>query len=176
MKEEFGTQLESGALRYVRDLPGPIERVWSYLVEPEKRATWFCGGTMGEKPGDIFTMAFDHDQISHERVPQKFADLDGGIDMEGQIVEIDPPRLLVFKWTEEDHNVRIELDEEGSRVKLTLIQSPHSAFGDLVSAAAGWQVHLGILIDRLAGETPRGFWSEHDVAEDYYREALSPAP
>ena len=54
MREDYGTQLEDGSLRFVRDLPGPIERVWDYLVDPEKRALWFCGGTSGEKAGDPF--------------------------------------------------------------------------------------------------------------------------
>lgn len=175
MKEEFGTQLEDGSLRFVRDLPGPIERVWDYWVDPAKRATWFCGGTMGEKAGDHFIMAFDHDQISHETFPDRFGEMKGGVEMEGVIVAIDPPHMLEFKWTEEEDNVRIELEAVGDRVRMTLVQSPHGDFAQLISAAAGWHAHIGILIDELSGETHRGFWSEHQTAEDHYREALSRA-
>ncbi len=30
-----------------RTLPGPIERVWAYLTEPDKRARWLGGGALG---------------------------------------------------------------------------------------------------------------------------------
>src|SRR5262245_18404599 len=30
-----------GAISFMRVLPGPIERVWAYLTEPEKRGKWF---------------------------------------------------------------------------------------------------------------------------------------
>ena len=33
-----GTSPEQATVRLERMLPGPIERVWAYLVEPEKRA------------------------------------------------------------------------------------------------------------------------------------------
>ena len=47
---EYGVVLESGAVRFERLLPGPIERVWSYLVEGEKRATvYFAKGAGGGK-------------------------------------------------------------------------------------------------------------------------------
>ncbi|MCA1748549.1 MAG: hypothetical protein LC634_03110 [Sphingomonadales bacterium] len=108
MKEEFGTQLESGALRFVRDLPGPIERVWAYLVDPGKRGEWFCGGTMGHAPGDEFTMAFDHDRLSHERLPEAHAEMRGGIKMPGRVAAIEPARLLAFEGIGEDAEVRFE--------------------------------------------------------------------
>jgi hypothetical protein len=33
-------------VRLVRILPGPIERVWDYLTDSEKRGRWFAGGPM----------------------------------------------------------------------------------------------------------------------------------
>lgn len=174
MTEEFGTQLESGALRFARDLPGPIERVWSFLVDPEKRAQWFCGGTMGTAPGDRFVLDFDHDRISHEPVPDSYAELEGGIAMEAELLAIDPPRLLEFQWIDDARPVRIELEDRGDRVRMVLIQSPPDDFDELTGAAGGWQAHLGILADRLAGDTPRGFWSEHEQARRHYQRALRP--
>ncbi|MGP1353797.1 MAG: SRPBCC family protein [Parasphingopyxis sp.] len=180
MKEEFGTQLESGALRFVRDLPGPIERVWEHFVDPAKRALWFCGGTMTETPGETFTLAFDHSQLSDEAFPDRFAELKGGVSFEVKLVEFDPPRRLVFRdfggddfsSAEDEGEVSVELAAIGDRVKLTLIQSPHSDFAHLISAAAGWQSHLGILIDELAGDPHRAFWAEHAEAEEHYRDRL----
>lgn len=175
MREDYGTQLEDGSLRFVRDLPGPIERVWEYLVDPEKRALWFCGGTTGSKPGDRYTMAFNHDHLSHEPLPERYASMQGGVQMPGEIVAIDPPRLLIFKGVSEEQNTRIELSEQEGRVRLLLIQAPPADFGQLADTAAGWQAHLGILVDRLNGNMPRGFWTDHEEGAAYYKATLKPA-
>ena len=46
-------------LRIERRLPGPIERVWAYLVESEKRALWFAGGVWDLHPGGEARVVFD---------------------------------------------------------------------------------------------------------------------
>ena len=38
-------------VRLVRTLPGPIERIWDYLTDSEKRSRWFAGGPMELRPG-----------------------------------------------------------------------------------------------------------------------------
>ena len=35
---DYGELLDENTVRFERLLPGPIERVWSYLTEGEKRA------------------------------------------------------------------------------------------------------------------------------------------
>jgi hypothetical protein len=40
----------------------------------------------------------------------------------------------------------------------------------MISVASGWDAHLGILIDRLNDEEPRGFWSAHARLEAHYRQ------
>lgn len=174
MKEEFGTQLENGALRFVRDLPGPIERVWEYLVDPEKRALWFCGGETGEKPGDPFTLQFDHESLTDEPVPDSHAGLRGGMEMGARIVRIDAPNLFVFRWENDGRETRIELDEIDDRVRLVLVQTPPAELAQIRGMAAGWQAHLGLLIDVLAGDPRRPFWAEHATAEAHYRDVLGP--
>lgn len=168
MREEYGTLLESGAMRFVRDLPGPIERVWSYLVDPDKRGTWFCGGTMGERAGDGFTLRFDHRNITDEPVPDRFAEMRKPIEMSATVVAIDPPRLLVFRWNEDGVETRIELEEAGERVRMVLLQPPPPSVAEQLSMAAGWHAHIGLLIDRLESRPPRPFWSEHAEAERHY--------
>lgn len=37
---EFGVVTEPGTVRFERVLPGPIERVWAYLTESEKRRSY----------------------------------------------------------------------------------------------------------------------------------------
>lgn len=175
MKEDFGTQLEDGSLRFVRELPGPIDRVWQYLIDPGKRAKWFCGGTTGDKPGDAYTQAFNHDDLSHEKLPESYAHMQGGIEMGARIVRIDPPELLVFRWDDGGEETRIELSEQGAGVRLVLIQSPPPALSQIAGMASGWHAHLGILIDQLSGEAPRGFWTEHAAAEAHYSKVIQVA-
>jgi Glyoxalase/Bleomycin resistance protein/Dioxygenase superfamily len=43
---KHGVAPEVGAISFMRVLPGPIERVWAYLTEPEKREKWFASGPM----------------------------------------------------------------------------------------------------------------------------------
>ena len=56
------TSLDYGVspVRLERTLPDPIERVWAYLTESEKRAKWFAAGPMGLKPGGKLTFHFQH--------------------------------------------------------------------------------------------------------------------
>ena len=55
---EYGVVLESGAVRFERLLPGPVERVWSYLTESEKRGQWLASGVFDLRVGGnwILTM------------------------------------------------------------------------------------------------------------------------
>ena len=41
---DFGRMTDAKTFRIERLLPGPIERVWAYLVESEKRRKWFARG------------------------------------------------------------------------------------------------------------------------------------
>jgi uncharacterized protein YndB with AHSA1/START domain len=47
-------------MRLERLLPGPVERVWAYLTESEKRATWLCGGEFELRVGGRVRLEFDH--------------------------------------------------------------------------------------------------------------------
>ena len=41
---DYGELLDKNTVRFERLLPGPIERVWAFLTESDKRAQWLCGG------------------------------------------------------------------------------------------------------------------------------------
>jgi len=170
MREDFGTQLEDGSLRFVRDLPGPIERVWAYLVDPEKRAKWLCGGTMASEPGSPFTLAFRNADLNRETGPHNSAAESKPLDMEAVLAEIDAPRRLVFRWNGAE--TRFELEEQGNRVRLVLVQSPPDDLAGRVDMAAGWHSHVGILIDILSGRPPRPLSPEFDEARPHYQEAV----
>ena len=66
---DMSTSTEQGTVRLERLLPGPIERVWAYLTESDKRATWFAGGPFELRVGGKADLHFDHANISSEKRP-----------------------------------------------------------------------------------------------------------
>ena len=58
-----------GEIRIMRTLPGPIERIWTYLTDPAKRAKWFAGGPMELRVGGKMELSFQHKNISPTETP-----------------------------------------------------------------------------------------------------------
>jgi len=51
-------------------LPGPIERVWAYLMESEKRGKWLATGNMELRVGGRVELHFCHADLSpHAETP-----------------------------------------------------------------------------------------------------------
>ena len=159
-------------LRIERFLPGPIERVWDYLVDGEKRGQWFASGTMDLYPGGRADFIFDHSKLSpiNEPVPTKYADIKPGMVIPAKVVKFDPPHMLVIEW---EGVVTFELKTEGEKVRLTLTHEKlKDTFESKVGTMAGWHTHLNILVDLLEGRTPKGFWSVHMPLEDEYAKRI----
>lgn len=176
--EKFGTFTEPGTIRFERLLPGPIERVWSYLTESEKRGKWLATGKMELRVGGKVELNFYHPNLSEEDdpIPEKYKHHEEGSSMTGEITRIDPPRLLSYTWGEEsgsDSEVTFELTPKGEKVLLVLT---HRNLGDnrevLIGVGAGWHTHLDILSDNLQGNAPKGFWSVHTPLEKKYEARL----
>jgi uncharacterized protein YndB with AHSA1/START domain len=166
MSEDYGTQLEDGSMRFVRKVPGPIERVWAYLVEPEKRVLWLCGGTSGQEAGDSFTLAFDNSKLGDGAESEEDAARHNPHQMTAELVTSEPPRVLAFRWNGAE--TRFELEEAGDTVKLTVIQSPPSELTQRIGMASGWHTHLGLLVTVLQDDPPRNFWPAFDAAKSHY--------
>jgi len=76
---DYGVATEAGTVRLERLLPGPIERIWAYLTEPEKRAKWLAGGPMQLFVGGRAELRFRHADLSAEKTPPgKFRKMEGG--------------------------------------------------------------------------------------------------
>ena len=73
-----------------------------------------------------------------------------------------------------DSDVTFELTPKDAGVLLVLTHRRLPSRDRMLSIAAGWHAHLGILSDRLAGREPRPFWSTHSKLEAEY-ERLIPA-
>jgi uncharacterized protein YndB with AHSA1/START domain len=115
---DYGDVTEAGTVRFRRVLPGPVERVWAFLTEPEKRATWFGGGPMELRAGGAARMHIRHANLSPgETPPEKYRKANEGIEFDYCILAAEPPRLLAFTWPGEegtpDSEVTITLTEQG---------------------------------------------------------------
>jgi uncharacterized protein YndB with AHSA1/START domain len=175
---EFGVVPEARTLRLQRLLPGPIERVWAYLTESEKRGKWLARGPMELRVGGRVELNFRNAELSphKETPPDRYKDRGAG-SLRGRITLCDPPRLLSYTWNEDSgapSEVTFELTPQDADVLLVLT---HRRLGDrtaMLSVAGGWHTHLGILIDHLNGREPRPFWSTYARLEAEYERRLPP--
>ena len=167
-------------IRFERLLPGPIERVWMHLVDPDKRALWLAGGPMTLAPDGDVELAFRNAELSRgdDPAPEKYRDYENSGEVFGQITACEPPHLLAFTWSDmpgepeaEDSEVRFELETQGEHVRLTLTHMRLQS-NELLSVAGGWHTHLGILEDTLSGREARPFWRTHTRIEAEYAERL----
>ena len=161
--------VRDGAIHIERVLPGPIERVWSYIVDADKRALWFAGGSFEQKVGGKGEFVFDHRNLSHEPTPEAWKAMEG-FRSPVSVVHIEPPRLLVLGWTEGERSQELsfKLIPQGDKVLLVLRQSPVATPEDLSNYGLGWHTHLDTLEDRLEGRKPRGFWSNFERLQKVY--------
>ncbi len=60
---EYGKLLDEHTVRFERLLPGPIERVWSYIVDSDKRRKWLCAGDIGAGDGAHVDMHFHNESL-----------------------------------------------------------------------------------------------------------------
>ena len=170
---EYGVLIEPRTLRIERLLPGPAERLWAWLTEPEKRAMWLAGGPMELRVGGCAELQFRHADLSAERTPpEKFAKMEGGHTLKCRITGCDPPRLLSYTWGEDWGEVTFELTPRGKDVLLVVTHRRLGDRGSIASVSAGWHAHLAILGDRLNAREPQGFWSTYMRLEAEYERRL----
>jgi len=156
------TLIKPSTIRFERLLPGPIERVWAYLVESKKRATWLAAGEFDLRIGGKIELIFYNDSLTEETAPAGAAG-GGMMKFEGKITRLEPMRLLAhtWKWGEGDSDVVYELEPRGKDVLLTIHHRLPEAGGLNRGVGGGWSTHVGILEDQLNGVKPRPFWTTH---------------
>jgi uncharacterized protein YndB with AHSA1/START domain len=167
---EQATFTSETSLRIERLLPGPIERAWEYLTQSDKRALWFAAGEWDLRVGGKADLVFDHANLSAEKdTPEPYRKY-MNVKMTGEILRIEPPRLVAFRWDDEDGGTEVtfELTRKGSDVLLAITHSRAKDRAALGNYASGWHAHIDILEDRLRGREPRGFWSNHARLEREY--------
>jgi len=159
--DEYAQFPSPGEIRIVRTLPGPIERIWTYLIDPEKRSRWFAGGAMDLRAGGKVELVIQHQNISPtETTPAEHA-CGGGKRVLGTILRYDPPRVLSYTFGA-NSEVTFELIPQNEKVLLILTHRFYG--GDLPSLtgyASGWHTHLSVLMAHLEGVSPPLFWATH---------------
>jgi len=173
-QDGYGVVTEPGPVSFERLLPGPIERVWSYLTESDKRRTWLASGEMELQVGGRVELIWRNSELTghDDPPPPKYAQHGAEHRMQGRITACEPPRLLAFTWgsASGDSEVRFELFPRADKVMLVLT---HHRLRDMLSVAGGWHAHLGILRDRLNGDVPPAFWKTHARLEAEYAQRIA---
>lgn len=151
-------------IRFERDLPYPIESVWSAITDPGQRAMWFGRTTIEDGQIDMIPTgpAFP---VEAKR-------------MTGRILVWDPPHTFEHEWRQavagetgsvaELSVVRYELAESGSGTRLTFTHRGLSA-PTAERFTPGTNAYLDRLVAHLAG-TPLPNWTER------YRELSGTEP
>ncbi|MBN7796204.1 SRPBCC family protein [Parahaliea mediterranea] len=166
----YGEVVEPATLKINRLLPGPIERVWSYLTEGDLRRLWLAAGDMEMAVGASFELIWRNDELTNPpgRRPENYGEEHR---MQSRITELEPPRKLSFTWSDAGE-VTFELEPRGAEVLLTIIHHRVIERSTLLSVSTGWHAHLDILAARLRGEDPAPFWDRVDELKAEYHRRL----
>lgn len=173
-ESNFGVASGTQTVRFERLLPGPIERVWNYLVESDKRGQWLASGAMPTHVGGEFQMRFHHASLSPDitQTPERFKQYENGITSTHRITRYEPPRVLGFTWGDGVDgglsDVLIELAEDGDHVRFVLTHSKLSGRSGQVNVSGGWHTHLTVLAERLNDRVPVSFWTLFEGVEAQY--------
>ena len=168
----FGKAIAPDTFQLQRTLNAPIERVWSYFVDAEKRSRWFTGGDTLMANGQAFTIVFAHHRITSEKPPERWAQMESGeFPMAGRVLAFEPPRLLAISWGDGDDpvsEVRFEFEAQGETTLLTLTHSRIASQASLRDFAGGWTAHIHTLAEILEGRAANRFWADVAAAHEVY--------
>ena len=167
------TLVKPSTIRFERLLPGPIERVWAYLTESKKRATWLAAGEFDLRVGGKIELHFDNERLTDEKAPAG-APGAGKHTSVGRITRLEPMRLLAhtWSWNGGDSEVTYELSPKGKEVLLTIHHRLPDDKALKLAVGGGWATHVGILEDQLNGVKPRPFFSTPAREQKAFEAAL----
>jgi uncharacterized protein YndB with AHSA1/START domain len=166
----YGVLIEPTTLKIERLLPGPIERVWAYLTESDRRRQWLAAGEMEMKVGAPFELVWRNDELTDppgQRPPGHSEEHR----MQSRILALDPPRKLAFSFGTSGE-VSFELEPKGKEVLLTVVHRRLPDRGTMLKVSAGWHMHLDVLVARARGEEPAPFWDGWSRLRDEYATRL----
>jgi uncharacterized protein YndB with AHSA1/START domain len=169
--QALANKIDDHTIQFVRILPGPIEKIWDYLVDSEKRGQWFAKGAFPAKVGEPFELRWKHSELSPNSAPppESMAEMDKtGHKATNILLKIEPPHLLAFTFggskmhPDKISEVEFKLTQEGppadNKVRFTLTHSKIPDESYRTGVTGGWQSHLEMLQYRAEGKTPPAFW------------------
>jgi uncharacterized protein YndB with AHSA1/START domain len=177
---DYGQYTQRGEVQFTRLLPGPIERVWTYITDSEKRGTWLAKGPMDLRKGGAVHLTFHHADFAPDE-PNSATGCGTSEDgqapeMRGTILRCEPPHLLSFEWTNaEKSEVTFELTERGKDVQLILTHRRLVSRDLIKGVSGGWHAHVAIMIAELSGAPVPPFWSTKEKLDGEYEARLQAA-
>jgi uncharacterized protein YndB with AHSA1/START domain len=128
-------------VRFERLLPGPIERVWEFLVDPARLPGWFGDAVIEPRLGGAVSIMGGH--------------------VRGVVTAWNPPRRLAYTWNVfgpgdidspyPESYVTFELQPRGEDVLLTLTHLPVLDRFEKQNAM-GWHTYLDMFAAAVRGE------------------------
>ncbi len=174
---DLARKIDDHTIQFVRVLPGPIEKIWDYLVDSEKRGQWFAKGPFG-KVGEPFELRWKHSELSPNTAPppDSMAEMDKtGHSAVNTLLKMEPPHLLAFTFggskmsPDKISEVEFRLEDMGdNKVRLTLTHSKIPDESYRTGVTGGWHSHLDVLQYRAEGKTPPAFWNVWREAQNAY--------
>jgi len=167
--DDYGTISEGSTLTIQRWLPGPVERIWTYLTDSDLRRKWLAAGDIRLAPGAALELVWRNDELSEpsDVRPAGFPDEQR---MASQVIAVDPMRMLTIAWGKGD--VTFQLTPKGDRVLLTLTHRGLDDYAARTMIAAGWHMHLDILVARVLDKDAKSFWSGWTQLRETYEARL----
>ncbi|MEI8409494.1 MULTISPECIES: SRPBCC domain-containing protein [unclassified Kribbella] len=153
----FGTEDGRVAIRFVRLVPHPPEKVWRAITDPAQLAEWFPAVVSLDRPAgsELFFGVTEQQR-------QRFGMTDDPAGTpNGRILRNEPPSVLEYEWAGEILTWEITGTAEGSRLVFTNVLTDPDAAGP---AAAGWEAGLEVVEAQLAGQPIT--WNPLDRAEE----------
>lgn len=166
-------RLGADKIRLERMLDAPVDKVWRYLTEAELRQQWFMGGSDAVGIGE-FDLLVDHDRLSADTVPypESYECFKGAVWTE-TVIRFDPPRLLETTFQGgKNGTVTYELFPQGDRTRLVLTHGGIVSGTGAQDFGSGWNSHLTVLEERLAGRSVKDFWALHAQSREAVTNAL----
>jgi uncharacterized protein YndB with AHSA1/START domain len=151
---------DAWVLTLVRDFAHPPEKVWPWLVDPDRLRRW--SPIVPDRAFDSVGPRQVRDNPDDEPFP-------------GDVLSVDPPRELVHRWGEDTVRWRLEQTDTGCRLTLeqTMRERDKAAMN-----AAGWHLCLDVLegvmdgADRPRVVGPDAMKHGWEPLRDKYSEAL----
>ena len=153
---------EHQVIRFERRIAHPVERVWRALTEPDQIAAWLALAELDLEEGGRVVLTWQNtDDEGNTSVAR------------GTVSALEPPRLLETSFQSgKNCTVTYELFPDGERTRLVLTHSGFESGTGAQDFGSGWNSHLTVLQERLAGRSIRDFWALHAQSRDTVAKAL----